>query len=66
MPIYQYHHVKLKFLTSTFRSELRSIMNTVDSKLAESDIEDMIKEADINGDGKIDFDEFIKMMHHQQ
>lgn len=40
-------------------------MNTVDSKLAESDIEDMIKEADINGDGKIDFDEFIKMMHQQ-
>ncbi|KAL5247756.1 hypothetical protein ACHWQZ_G019593 [Mnemiopsis leidyi] len=47
------------------RSELRNIMNTVDSKLAESDIEDMIKEADINGDGKIDFDEFIKMMHQQ-
>jgi len=47
------------------RTELRTIMNTVDSKLAESDIEDMIKEADQNGDGKIDFDEFIKMMHQQ-
>ena len=40
-------------------------MNNVDGQLAEADIEDMIKEADVNGDGKIDFDEFIKMMHHQ-
>lgn len=47
------------------RTELRHIMNTVDANLAEADIEEMIKEADANGDGKIDFDEFIKMMHHQ-
>lgn len=47
------------------RTELRAIMNNVDGQLAEADIEDMIKEADVNGDGKIDFDEFIKMMHHQ-
>lgn len=47
------------------RTELRHIMNTVDVSLAEADIEEMIKEADANGDGKIDFDEFIKMMQSQ-
>jgi len=47
------------------RTELRHIMNTVDVSLAETDIEEMIKEADANGDGKIDFDEFIKMMQSQ-
>ena len=40
-------------------------MSTVDVTLAETDIEEMIKEADVNGDGKIDFDEFIKMMQSQ-
>ena len=41
-------------------------MCNVDNDLAETDIEDMIKEADSNGDGKIDFDEFTKMMQHQK
>ena len=41
-------------------------MSNVDNNLAEADIEDMIKEADANGDGKIDFEEFTKMMQNQQ
>ena len=31
-------------------------------ELSEQDIEDMIKEADVDGDGFIDYSEFVKIM----
>merc|ERR1712194_223965 len=42
--------------------ELMSAMAHLGEDLNQSEIEEMIKEADIENDGKLDFDEFSKMM----
>ncbi|XP_060606890.1 calmodulin-beta-like [Ruditapes philippinarum] len=42
--------------------ELRVVMTSLGEKLTDKEVDDMLKEADINGDGKIDFDEFAAMM----
>ena len=36
--------------------ELRHVMANLGEKLTEKEVNDMLREADINGDGKIDFD----------
>src|SRR3990167_2970055 len=43
-------------------SELHSILTQLGKKATKADAEEMIKVFDENGDGKIDFDEFVKMM----
>lgn len=35
--------------------ELKNVMSNLGEKLSDEEIEDMIKEADLNGDGKVDF-----------
>ena len=42
--------------------ELRNIMNNLGEGLEPEEIEEMIKEADTDGNGQIDYDEFVKMM----
>lgn len=42
--------------------ELRVTMKKLGEKLSDEDIRAMIRAADKNGDGKIDYEEFIKMM----
>ncbi|KAH7818557.1 putative Calmodulin [Monocercomonoides exilis] len=42
--------------------ELRSVMASLGEKLTQQELEEMIKEADLNGDGQIDYAEFVKMM----
>lgn len=42
--------------------ELRFVMSTSGEQLTEEDIEEMIREADENGDGYIDYEEFVRMM----
>ena len=42
--------------------ELRHVMTNLGEKLTEKEVDEMLKEADVNGDGEIDFDEFLKMM----
>ena len=37
-------------------------MTYIGDPLTEEEIEEMIKEADIDGDGKIDYEEFVRMM----
>lgn len=44
------------------KDELKRVMDMLGEKLSESQIDEMMKEADINGDGEIDFGEFKKMM----
>lgn len=45
--------------------ELRFVMSTSGESLSEEDIEEMIREADENGDGYIDYEEFVRMMMSQ-
>lgn len=42
--------------------ELMNAMAHLGEDLNQSEIEEMIKEADAENDGKLDFDEFVKMM----
>ncbi|KAK7258704.1 hypothetical protein RIF29_24286 [Crotalaria pallida] len=42
--------------------ELRSVMRSIGVKVTEEELEQMIKEADLNGDGLIDYEEFVRMM----
>ena len=42
--------------------ELRFVMNNLGEKLTEEEIEEMILEADIDGDGQINYEEFVKLM----
>ncbi|VFQ65303.1 unnamed protein product [Cuscuta campestris] len=45
-------------------TELRNVMINLGEKLSEEDVEEMIQEADLDGDGQVNFDEFVKMMMH--
>lgn len=44
------------------KQELYLVMKALGENLTEDEVEEMIKEADINGDGEIDFFEFKQMM----
>ena len=44
------------------KDDFRSIINNLGEKLTQSEIEELLKEADLDDDGKIDFNEFVKMM----
>merc|ERR1719419_1611245 len=42
--------------------ELKKVMDSLGEKLSEQDIEDMISEADHDGDGQVNYEEFVAMM----
>nr|AAA92677.1 calmodulin-like protein [Pisum sativum] len=43
-------------------SELRHVMMNLGEKLSDEEVKQMIKEADMDGDGQVDYDDFVKMM----
>ncbi|XP_047945565.1 calmodulin-like protein 8 isoform X1 [Salvia hispanica] len=43
-------------------TELRHVMINLGEKLTDEEVEQMIREADLDGDGQVDYDEFVKMM----
>ncbi|XP_029634784.2 neo-calmodulin-like [Octopus sinensis] len=43
-------------------SELRHVMMNLGEKLTDKEVEDMIREADADGDGRIDYEEFIRIL----
>ncbi|XP_047336213.1 calmodulin-like protein 8 [Impatiens glandulifera] len=43
-------------------NELRNVMINLGEKLTDEEVEQMIKEADLDGDGQVNYDEFVKMM----
>ncbi|KAK2568962.1 Calmodulin-related protein 97A [Acropora cervicornis] len=42
--------------------ELRNVMTSLGEKLTEEEISEMMKEADLDGNGFIDFEEFVHMV----
>ncbi|KAH6664159.1 EF-hand protein [Halenospora varia] len=43
-------------------TELRHVMVSIDNTLTDSQIDEMMKEADLDGDGTIDYKEFVLIM----
>ena len=43
-------------------TELKQVMANLGEKLTDDEIEEMIREADADGDGEVDYEEFVKMM----
>jgi calmodulin len=43
-------------------AELRHVMTNLGEKLTDEEVEEMIREADLDGNGEVDYDEFVKMM----
>ncbi|EEA21352.1 calmodulin, putative [Talaromyces marneffei ATCC 18224] len=44
--------------------EMRRVMKSIGEDLTDAEIEEMIKEADTDGDGTIDYQEFVHLMTH--
>ncbi|XP_061172189.1 uncharacterized protein LOC133181651 [Saccostrea echinata] len=45
-------------------SELRQVMNNLGERLTDRELQKMFRDADQDGDGEINFNEFLKMMMH--
>ncbi|CAL5413408.1 unnamed protein product [Camellia sinensis] len=43
-------------------NELRHVMINLGEKLTDEEVDQMIKEADLDGDGQVNYEEFVKMM----
>ncbi|XP_052766262.1 calmodulin-like [Mya arenaria] len=43
-------------------AELRHVMTNLGEKLTDEEVDEMIREADIDGDGQVNYDEFVTMM----
>merc|ERR1712072_920060 len=43
-------------------AELRHVMTNLGEKLTDEEVDEMIREADVDGDGQINYEEFVKMM----
>jgi len=43
-------------------NELRTVMTTLGEKLTDEEVDEMIFEADLDGDGQVNYEEFVRMM----
>merc|ERR1711933_625937 len=43
-------------------AEVRHVMTNLGEKLTDEEVDEMIREADVDGDGQINYEEFVKMM----
>uniref|UniRef100_A0A8D0G5Q7 Calglandulin n=1 Tax=Sphenodon punctatus TaxID=8508 RepID=A0A8D0G5Q7_SPHPU len=43
-------------------AELRHVMTKLGEKLSEEEVNEMIKEADVDGDGQVNYEEFLRVM----
>ena len=47
-------------------TELRNVMTTLGEKMSDEEVDDMLKEADLDNDGLINYAEFSKVMFHNE
>lgn len=40
--------------------QLRHVMTNLGEKLTEEEVDEMIREADVDGDGQVNYEEFVK------
>ncbi|XP_041027213.1 calmodulin-2/4-like isoform X3 [Juglans microcarpa x Juglans regia] len=45
-----------------FAAELRHVMSNLGEKLTDEEVDEMIREVDVDGDGQISYEEFVKVM----
>lgn len=50
------------FISAT---ELRHVMKSLGEALTDEEVDEMIEQADVNGDGQVNYEEFVKMMMEQ-
>ena len=43
-------------------AELRHVMTSIGEKLTDEEVDEMIREADIDGDGQINYEEFVRVI----
>merc|ERR1711934_955476 len=43
-------------------AELRHVMTNLGEKLTDEEVDEMIREADVDGDGQVNYEEFVKIM----
>ena len=43
-------------------AEMRHVMTNLGEKLTDEDVDEMIREVDVDGDGHINYEEFVKIM----
>jgi calmodulin len=43
-------------------NELRHVMTSLGERLSEEEVDDMIKEADLDGDGQVNYEEFVNIL----
>ena len=55
-------HLRTKITGTIEGSELSYVMSKLGETPTEDELQDMIRAVDLNGDGEIDFDEFIGLM----
>ena len=46
--------------------KLRTVMTNLGEKMTDEEVEQMIREADTDGDGQVNYDEFVLMMKNAE
>jgi calmodulin len=47
-------------------AELRHVMTNLGEELTDEEVDEMIRGADVDGDGQINYEEFVKMMMEKE